>query len=152
MSSTFKRLCTGLIILTFISGCAVGKPGLPRLPGKPPITKPRLPKPIVKNRLPANPTPKPTASTRTVALLSLVDQGKAHLKQSRPDEAIRVLERAVNINPQRGESYYYLSQAWLMKENSSQAMEYNSLAGNYLSNDPQWAGLVKTQRQKIARQ
>ena len=101
--------------------------------------------------MPANPTPKSQNSPRTVALLSLVDQGRAYLKQDRPDAAIRVLERAVNINPQRGESYYYLSEAWLMKENYSQALEYNRLAETYLGNDPQWAGLVKAQRLKISR-
>lgn len=151
MSLIFKRFCTGLIILIFMSSCAVVKPSLPRPAGKPPVTKPRPPKPVIKSRLPENPTPKPSDSPRTVALLSLVDQGRAYLKQSRPDEAIRVLERAVNINPQRGESYYYLAQAWQMKQNFSQALEYNRLAGNYLDNDPKWAGLVKAQRQKIER-
>ncbi len=151
MSLIFKRLCTGLIILTFMGGCAVVKPSLPRRPGKPAVTKPQPPKPVIKSRLPANPTPKPADSPRTVAVLSLVDQGRAYLKQSRPDEAIRVLERAVNINPQRGESYYYLAQAWLMKQNFSQALEYNRLAETYLGSDPQWAGLVKNQRLKISR-
>ena len=152
VSLIFRNLLAGLVLVTFLGGCATVKPNLPR-PRVGSAQKPaKPPKPLIKKRSVTSPTPKPTDSQRTVALLSLVDQGRTYLDQKRPDAAIRVLERAININPQRGESYYYLAQAWLMKENFSQAREYNRLAGNYLGNDPQWAGLVAAQRQKIDRQ
>lgn len=151
MSFIFRNLLAGLMVLTFLGGCATVKPGLPsRPPARSPEVKPQPPKPVVKKRMPANPTPTSQNSSRTVVLLSLVDQGRAYLKQDRPDAAIRILERAVNINPQRGESYYYLAQAWLMKENFSQALEYNRLAEIYLGGDPQWTRLVKDQRHKIS--
>lgn len=158
MSLIFRNAIAGLIILTFLSGCATVKPDLPRRPparspqAKPqpkPHPKPQLPQPAIKKRVPEKPPPRATPSPRTVALLSLIDQGRAYLKQNRPDAAIRLLERAVSINPQRGESYYYLAQAWLMKENFSQALEYNRLAGTYLGRDPQWTRRINIQRQKI---
>lgn len=149
VSLIFRYLLAGLMVLIFLGGCATVKPGLPTHPARSPEVKPQPPKPVVKKRMPANPTPTSQNSSRTLVLLSLVDQGRAYLKQDRPDAAIRVLERAVNINPQRGESYYYLAQAWLMKENFSQALEYNRLASNYLGTDSQWARLVQDQRRTI---
>ena len=149
MSSMIRNIWVGLILLTFLGGCATVKPNLPRSTVGSGQQTPKPPKPVIKKRMPANPNPKATDAPRTVALLSLVDQGRAYLEQDRPDAAIRALERAVNINPQRGESYYYLAQAWLMKENFSQALEFNRLAENYLGNDPRWSGRVKAQRQKI---
>lgn len=157
VSLIFRNLVAAVMVLTFLGGCATVKPGLPHRPSaRTPEAKPRSPKsqpskPVVKKRMPANPTPKSQDSARTVVVLSLVDQGRAYLSQNRPDAAIRVLERAVNINPQRGESYYYLAEAWLMKENFSQALEYNRLAGTYLGSDSEWAGRLKTQQLKISR-
>ncbi len=151
MSSIFKNILISLVSLTLLGGCATVKPypPSPSTGSGQQATKPA--RPVIIKKIPETPAPRAGDSQRTVALLSLVDQGRAYLKQNRPDAAIRVLERAVNLNPQRGESYYYLAQAWLMKKNSVQALEYNRLAESYLGDDPQWAGRVKTQRQKIAR-
>jgi tetratricopeptide (TPR) repeat protein len=71
--------------------------------------------------------------------------------KNQPDDAIRVLEQAVNLNPTAGQNYYYLSEAWLMKRNPGQAREYNSLAASYLQNDPEWKGRVQEQRERIER-
>lgn len=68
---------------------------------------------------------------------------------NRPDDAIRVLERAVNLHPQLGENYFYLAEAWLQKGNPEQASEFNRLAAIYLDADPQWLQRIKNQKTRI---
>jgi hypothetical protein len=46
------------------------------------------------------------------------------LRSNKPDEAVRTLERAVNLHPTNGGNYYYLAEAWLMKGNVRQAREF----------------------------
>lgn len=71
------------------------------------------------------------------------------LTSGRADDAITILERAVNLNPANGQNYYYLSEAWLSKNNKNQAREFNRLADLYLKDDPQWIGRVLEQRKRI---
>lgn len=88
---------------------------------------------------------------RALASLELTKKGKRLLESGQPDEAIRVLEQAVSINPSNGQNYYYLSEAWLAKgsENISQAEEFNRLAGMYLASDEQWMEKVENQKAYI---
>jgi predicted Zn-dependent protease len=72
------------------------------------------------------------------------------LERKKTDEAMRVLERAVNIDPNNGRNYYYLAEAWLVKGNRSQASNFNQLAGIYLRGDSGWLGKVERQRERIA--
>jgi tetratricopeptide (TPR) repeat protein len=65
------------------------------------------------------------------------------------DNAISVLERAINLNPSNGQNYYYMSEAWLLKGNSAQAKEFNDLAGIHLRDDRMWTPLVSEQRDRI---
>lgn len=86
---------------------------------------------------------------RAVAALQLREQARALLLKNQPDDAIRVLEQAVNLNPTGGQNYYYLSEAWIMKGNLGQAREYNTLAASYLRDDPEWRVRVQEQRERI---
>jgi predicted Zn-dependent protease len=71
------------------------------------------------------------------------------LEGNKPDDAIRTLERAVNLNPSNGQNYYYLAEAWLKKGNPGQAGEFNRLAAMYLRDDPDWMARVKTQEKRV---
>jgi Flp pilus assembly protein TadD len=88
-------------------------------------------------------------SPMALAALALSDQGQAHLRNGKPDEAIRVLERAINLHSQNGETYYYLAEAWLMKGNAAQAKEFNHLAAMYVKTDADWRRRVQSQEERI---
>ena len=94
---------------------------------------------------PAKPSP------RALASLQLTEQGRQFLENGDPDDAIRMLEQALNLDPANGQNYYYLSEAWLMKGNVSQAAEFNRLAAIYLEDDDKWLYQVIQQRERIKR-
>lgn len=93
--------------------------------------------------------PRQDESPRAVASLSLTEQARVLLESGKPDDAIRTLERAVNLNPSNGQSYYYLTEAWLRKGNPNQAREFNRLAAMYLRNESDWMNRVKAQEERI---
>jgi len=92
------------------------------------------------------PSPELPATPRALASLQLTEQGKNFLNKGKPDAAIRVLERAINLNPGSGENYYYLSESWLQKGEAKQAKEFNHIAEIYLNKYPDWT--VRIARQK----
>lgn len=95
------------------------------------------------------PEPRQEPTPRTIASLRLTDQARSFLDAGKPDQAIRTLERAINLNPSSGENFYYLSEAWLMKGNLRQAQEFNRLAALHLKNDAVWMGRVAAQAERI---
>ena len=95
---------------------------------------------------------KPSVSPRALAALQLTEQGRIFLENNQPDDAIGILERALNLNPNNGRNYYYLAEAWLMKSNIGQAMEFNRLAEIYLKDDNEWLNRVILQKQRIEEQ
>jgi predicted Zn-dependent protease len=90
-------------------------------------------------------------SPRALASLQLTEQGRQFIESGDPDDAIRMLEQALNLDPANGQNYYYLSEAWLMKGNISQAAEFNRLAAIYLGDDDKWLYQVIQQRERIKR-
>lgn len=92
----------------------------------------------------------PPATPRMLASLQLTEQGKALLDRKKPDDAIAVLERAVQLNPGSGQNYFYIAEAWIMKSRLDQAREYNRLAGMYLAADPSWVSRVEAQARRVA--
>ena len=94
-------------------------------------------------------TEKPGLSPRALAALQLTEQGRIFLENNQPDDAIGILERALNLNPNNGRNYYYLAEAWLMKWNIGQATEFNRLAEIYLEDDHEWLNRVLLQRERI---
>jgi len=57
----------------------------------------------------------PQPSPREAASIRLIEEGKQLLQAGNYDAAIRLLEQAVGLNPNNGQSYYYLAQAWMEK-------------------------------------
>ena len=95
------------------------------------------------------PSPESQAAPRVLASLQLTEQGRSLLNKGNPDAAIRVLERAVNLNPGSGENYYYLSEGWLQKGEAKQAKEFNHLAEIYLNEYPDWTVRIARQKDRI---
>jgi cytochrome c-type biogenesis protein CcmH/NrfG len=110
-----------------------------------PVPETEPPPPVTDERQsPAEPDP------RALAALRLTDQARQRLDARQPDQAIRILERAVNLDPNNGRNFYFLAEAWLMKGDVAQAREFNRLAGIYLSGeDPSWDEKLKRQKERI---
>ena len=113
------------------------------------------PKPILKGAPSEIEEPAPAEEAtaenpRVVAALQLTDQGRRLLENGQPDKAIRALEQAVGLDPTNGQNYYYLSEAWLMKESAAQAREFNHLAEIHLKEDSAWMIRVAQQADRIA--
>lgn len=165
MSPLSKYLILAAILLLF-SGCATPRPEPPVTPQSKPVTsgrpspskeektieRPEEIKPVTPPKQAKPAEPQKDMSPRALAAVSLTDQGKTLIERKRYDEAIRVLERAVNLHPQNGENYYYLAEAWALKKNFSQAAEFNQLAFLYLKEKPQWESRLKSQRTRINEQ
>ncbi len=86
---------------------------------------------------------------RKVASLQLTDQGRRLLEAGKSDRAIRVLEQAVSLDPNNGQNYYYLAEAWLMKGVTSEAKDFNHLAEIHLRDDKEWSDRVAHQANRI---
>lgn len=89
--------------------------------------------------------------SRMLASHSLTQEGYQLLKKKDLDAAIRILERAVGINPSDGPGYYYLAEAWINKNNFNLASQFNRLALLYLRSDPTWAERAERQKKRIKR-
>jgi tetratricopeptide (TPR) repeat protein len=136
-------LCAGLLAaLTFFSACARISPA----PEPEPDTG--LPPPAMVG---APDKPGQAPDSRMVASHSLTTEGHRLLTQKDYDGAIRVLERAVGINPGDGPGYFYLAEAWLEKKNFAQAAQFNGLAALYLRSDPAWSRRAMLQKERIER-
>ena len=88
---------------------------------------------------------------REKASFQLTEEGRQLLAEDKPDQAIRLLEQAISLNPDNGQCYYYLAEAWLQKGNASQAKQFNSLAKSYLNKNKEWKTRLANQADKIAR-
>ena len=115
------------------------------LPSRQPVPQTETPSPQTQSNIIIREKPGP----RIVASLQLVEQAKALIDDKRPDAAINVLERAISIHPASGQSFYYLAEAWMLKENTDQAKEFNRLAAMYLEKDAQWSKRIEKQQARI---
>lgn len=86
---------------------------------------------------------------RQIASLRLTEQARLLLESKKPDEAIRTLEKALNIDPRNGRNYYFLAEAWLKKGNRRQSLEFNRMAELYLARDTIWTDKVRRQKERI---
>lgn len=107
---------------------------------------PPVPLPPQKPSVPT--TAKPDGA-QVQAAEALVEQGRQLLAQGAPDAAIRVLERSVALDSNSGQNYYYLAEAWLMKQNAQQAREFSRLADIHLGRDPDWRNRIDRQNDRI---
>ncbi len=90
-------------------------------------------------------------SPRENAALQLTREGRHLLDSGKPDNAIRLFEQAIGLNPNDGECYYFLAEAWLAKGNTSEAKQFNNLARDYLKDDAGWTDRVIQQQGRIGR-
>ena len=90
-------------------------------------------------------------SPRVLASLKLTDQGRRLVEAGQTDNGIRVLEQAISLNPNNGQNYYYLSEAWLMKGFAAEARQFNGLAESHLTGNKDWAKLVARQAERITK-
>ena len=88
-------------------------------------------------------------SPRALASLKLTDQGRRLIEAGKTDNAIQVLEQAISLNPNNGQNYYYLSEAWLLKGFAAEARPFNRLAESHLAGDKEWEKLVTRQAERI---
>jgi tetratricopeptide (TPR) repeat protein len=141
VSQTFSKVLNGVVLaaLCFALSQCVSGPSLPSHREAPPQKASR--DETVKREEP---------SPRAVASLQLTERARLLLQRNKPDEAIRDLEKAMNLNPSNGRNYFFLAEAWLMKGNVSQAREFNNLAALHLRDDPEWSARVKAQEQRIS--
>ena len=79
-------------------------------------------KPLEKK--PAEPPPQP----QHVASMHLVDQAKASLAQGKPDPAIPLLEKAIQVDVHNGEAFFNLAKAWRMKGSRQKALQFSQKA------------------------
>ncbi len=89
------------------------------------------------------------ATPRNNAAVQLAQEGIHHLSAGRPDNAIRSFEQAIGLNPNCGQCYYYMAQAWVAKGAVSEARQFNSLARDYLQEDPTWNERLRVQTRRI---
>jgi hypothetical protein len=61
-----------------------------------------------------------------------------------------VLEQAISLHPTNGQNYYYLAEAWLIKDVASEAKKFNRLADTHLKTDKAWIERVADQANRIA--
>lgn len=86
---------------------------------------------------------------RMAASQSLIQDGYRLLQNKDYDGAIRILERAVGINPNDGPGYFYLAEAWLAKKDFNRAARLNELAILYLRENPEWSRQALNQKRQI---
>lgn len=145
MSTAFKSSFLLLVgILLVGSGCATTAPEYIGPPEEIPESRSPVPRQEQDRDDRAE-----KLTPQTVASLRLSEQARLLLESKRPDEAIRLLERAVNIDPGNGQNYYYLAEAWLLKKNRMQALEFNRISQIHLNHDTAWMSKVRQQRQRI---
>jgi len=106
--------------------------------------EPAVEEELVAPQEPAAPSPRETASRQLTA------RGQQFLADGQPDRAIRVLEQAISLDPDNGQNYYYLAEAWLKKEIAAQAREFNRLAEAHFKDSPQWLIRIAQQADRIS--
>jgi hypothetical protein len=163
-TSRFSCLALLFLMLIAVSNCAgpapIRKTGTPAPGASAPdsTAPPESTPPPAEAPAPSGPAPQEQVTEprqpptpRVVASLQLTEQARSSLQAGKADEAIRTLERAMNLNPSNGENFYYLAEAWVMKGNLRQAQEFNRLAALHLKNDAGWMARVAEQAEKIRR-
>lgn len=160
MSTACKKTflaAVAMLIFIFGFGCATMPPETFTPAKQPPeqlpeqIPDPSQIPPEIRSTIPGpEPGREPSEpAPRTIASLSLTEQARLLIESKQPDEAIRTLERSLNIDPDNGRSCYYLAEAWMLKGNREQAMEFNRMAGIYLEKDAAWSRKVRRQKERI---
>ncbi len=91
------------------------------------------------------------ALNRLQAAAVLTDRGRILMAEGQVDPAMRLFEQALSLAPQYGPGYYFLAEAWLVKNNWSQAREFHRQATLYLEDNGAWKGRMARQARRIDR-
>ena len=91
------------------------------------------------------------ALKRRQAAAALTDRGRVLMADGQVDPAMRLFEQALSLAPRYGPGYFYLADAWLLKNNWLQAREFHRQAVLYLEADTKWQRRVDAQRRRIDR-
>lgn len=135
-------------VLLMLAGVLLFSPGCSTVPSK--QVSPERQQPELRSVAPEPGTDDINESApRQTASLRLTEQARLLLEDKKPDEAIRTLEKAMNIDPCNGRNYYFLAEAWLLKGNRRQALESNRMAELYLARDAAWMIKVRRQRERL---
>lgn len=80
------------------------------------------------------------AAPARAASLRLVDRAREQILNNEADDAIRMLGRAVSIDPSNPYAYFYLGRAWLQRKNYPQALTFLKHAEIGFSSNSAWLG------------
>lgn len=128
-----------IITITFLLGLTVGG-----------CVKEQASQPLPPAAQEAEPDLSEKQDPRTLASLQLTAQGQRLVEAGKTDQAIRVLEQAISLDPDNGDNYYYLAEAWLLKGVVSEAKKFNQLAEIHLKDNARWMQRVIQQANRIA--
>lgn len=70
----------------------------------------------------------PAPQPQYLASMHLVKKANGSLTQKKPDQAIPVLEEAIQVDVHNGEAFYALAKAWRMKGSRQKALEFSKKA------------------------
>ncbi len=138
-----------LRILLFVMLLVSCKTTIPPPGGPAPVKGP----PGVEEETPAPPLfpDEGAALRRQQAAAALTERGRRQMAEGRVDPAMRLFEQALSLAPRYGPGYYYLAEAWLGKDNVSQARAFHRQAALYLEDSASWAARLNRQRRRIDR-
>jgi tetratricopeptide (TPR) repeat protein/predicted small lipoprotein YifL len=71
-----------------------------------------------------------------LASMHVVEQARTSLAQGRPDAAIPLLEKAIQVDGYNGEAFFGLARAWRMKGSHQKALEFARKAEILFQDDP----------------
>jgi tetratricopeptide (TPR) repeat protein len=116
----------------------------------PPLPEDRPPPPPEDRAPPPLQVPDEKAAlNRRQAAAALTDRGRSLMAEGQVDPAMRLFEQALSLAPRYGPGYFYLADAWLLKNNWLQAREFHRQAVLYLPAETAWQRRVDTQRRRI---
>ena len=85
---------------------------------------------------PAEKKQQPAPQPQHLASMHLVEKAKGPLSQKKPDQAIPVLEEAIQVDVHNGEAFYGLARAWRMKGSRQKALEFSKKAELLFQDEP----------------
>ena len=86
---------------------------------------------------------------RNQVAAAFTSKGRNLLKAGRVDSAIRLFEKALSQSSRYGPGYYYLAEAWLLKNSVAQAQAFHGQAVLYLHHQSEWGDRLDDQKKRI---
>lgn len=87
-------------------------------------SKPATQKTPTRQELPTKPSTRKEPPPQTMASVKMVDNARQLRVNGKVDEAIRTLERAIELDPYNGEAFYELALCWKTKGNTKKALSF----------------------------